>query len=190
MSTTETVRKIDGIELPPRGTWKLDKAHTTVGFAARHILTRVRGRFTDFDGTIVIGAGPEDSSAEVEIQTASITTDTQQRDEHLRSGDFLEVEKFPVMTFASTAVRPKGGNRFDLVGDLTIKDITNEVVLDTEFEGVGTSPYGTTVMSFSAKTRLLREDWDVSWNVALEAGGLLVGKEVDLELEVEAVLQQ
>lgn len=190
MSTAETVRHIDGIELPLKGTWKLDEAHTTVGFVARHILTKVRGGFTDFDGTIVIGEGPEDSSAVVEIQAASLSSGSEQRDEHVRSGDFLDVETYPVMTFTSKAVRPKGGNRFDLVGDLTIKDITNEVVLDTEFEGVGTSPWGTTVMSFSAKTRLFREDWDMTWNVALETGGLLVSKEIDIELEVEAVLQQ
>jgi polyisoprenoid-binding protein YceI len=190
VSQTETTRQIDGIELPPKGTWKLDQAHTMVSFVARHILTKTRGRFTDFDGTIVIGEGPDDSSVEVEIKTASIMSDTTQRDEHLRSGDFLEVEEYPVMTFKSTAVRPKGGNRFDLVGELTIKDITNEVVLDSEFEGVEKSPFGTTVMSFSAKTRIRREDWDMNWNVALETGGLLVSKEVDIELDVEAVLEQ
>jgi polyisoprenoid-binding protein YceI len=110
----------------------------------------------------------------------------QQRDDHLRSPDFLDVERFPKITFNSTAVRPREGGRFELVGDLTIKDITNEVVLDAEFLGWQQDPFGNTVASFSAKTEIEREDWDMTWNLAIESGGLLVGKKVEIEIEAEA----
>lgn len=188
MSQTEAPRMVDGIELPPAGTYAFDKAHTQVEFVARHMLTKTRGRFTEFDGQIVIGEGPEDSHVEVEIDAASIQTNQQMRDDHLGSGDFLEIEKYPKLTFKSTGVRLTGGNTFQLVGDLTIKDITREVVLDAEFDGSGPGLHGGTLAAFSARTEIDREDWDMTWNVVVETGGLLVGKTVQIEIAVEALL--
>ena len=192
MSQTETSRVIDGVALPPEGTWVFDKAHTTIGFVARHIVTKVRGRFNEFDGKVVIGEGPEDSSVEVEIDLASVETKTDMRDDHLRSPDFFDIEKHPKMTFRSREVRPTGGNTFQLVGDLTIKDITNEVVLDAEFLGYGPGPYGSegpVIAGFSARAEVDREAWDLTWNLALETGGWLVGRKVQLEIDTELHLQ-
>lgn len=188
MPETMTERVYQGIALPPVGTYRFDKAHTELGFVARHMISRVRGRFTEFDGTIVIGESLEDSYVEVEIEAASIWTNTGMRDDHLRSGDFLEAETYPELTFRSTAVRPTGGTTFQLVGDLTIKDTTNEVVLDAEFLGFGPGSQGGTVVAFTAKTEIDREDWDMTWNMAVETGGLLVGKTVQIEIDVEALL--
>ncbi len=188
MSETMTKRGYQGIALPPVGTYRFDKAHTELGFVARHMISKVRGRFTEFDGKIVIGDSLEDSYVEVEIDAASIWTNTGMRDDHLRSGDFLEAETYPKLTFRSTAVRPTGGTTFQLVGDLTIKDTTNEVVLDAEFLGFGPGSQGGTVVAFTAKTEIDREDWDMTWNMAVETGGLLVGKTVQIEIDVEALL--
>lgn len=181
------VKGIGGVQMPPAGKYELDLAHTAVEFVARHILTKVRGRFTDFSGWIEIGDTPEESSAEVEIKTASIQTNTEQRDEHLKSDDFLNVERWPVMTFRSTGVRHTGGANFELDGDLTIRDVTRRVTLKGEYFGTETNPYGKTVLAATARTTLRREDWNVSWNMVLETGGFLVSKEVDLEIEVEAI---
>lgn len=192
MSQTQTVRVIEGIELPPVGTWVFDPAHTNIGFVARHMLAKVRGRFNDFDGTIVIGERPEDSTAVVEIDTASVETKTDMRDDHLRSPDFFDSERFPKMTFRSTEIRPTGGNTFQLVGELTIKDVTNLVTLDAEFHGYGPGldPDGPLVAFFSARAEVDRENWDLTWNVAVETGGVLVGKRVQIEIETELQLQQ
>jgi polyisoprenoid-binding protein YceI len=184
---TDAARQIAGLELPPAGKYELDIAHTAVEFVARHILTKVRGRFTDFSGWIEVGENPEESTAEVEIKTASIQTNTEQRDQHLKSDDFLNVEKWSVMTFRSTAVRHTGGATFELEGDLTIRDVTRRVTLAGEYLGTDANPYGKTVLAATAKTTLAREDWNVSWNMALETGGFLVSKTVDLEIEVEAL---
>lgn len=188
MARSEGVLEVEGITLPPAGTYVFDKAHTEIGFVARHMLSKARGRFTEFDGSIVIGETPQDSRVEVEIDATSITTNQGMRDDHLRSGDFLEAETYPKLTFKSTEVRPTGGNGFELVGDLTIKGVTREVVLEAEFLGSGPGLQGGTVAAFSAKTEIEREDWDMSWNVAVETGGLLVGKKVRIEIDVEALL--
>jgi polyisoprenoid-binding protein YceI len=180
------VREIDDVSLPPAGKYELDVTHTQVEFVARHMLTKMRGRFVEFEGTIVVGEGPEDSSVEVEIKTDSVQTNQEQRDEHLKSADFFEVENHPVMTFRSTAVRHTGGNKFELDGDLTIKDTTKPITLTGEFLGWGKDPYDNTILSASAKTEISREDWDLTWNMAVETGGFLVGKKVGLEIEVEA----
>ena len=187
MPAAEAVRDVGGLTLPAVGKWEIDPNHSSVEFVARHVLTKTRGRFKEFSGTIEVAEKPEDSRVGVEIDAASIDTDTPDRDNHLRSPDFLDVEKFPKLTFVTKELRPKGGNRFDLVGDLTIRDVTREVVLDTEYVGVNDSPWGTVLATFSARTTLEREDWGVTWNVVIETGGLLVGKSVDIELEVEAI---
>jgi polyisoprenoid-binding protein YceI len=183
---SQDIREVAAVSMPPAGRWELDPAHSSAEFVARHVLTKARGRFGTLSGTIDVADRPEDSSVEVEIDAASIITGVQQRDDHLRSPDFLDVERFPKLTFKSTSVRPTGESRFELVGDLTIKDITNEVVLEAEFLGWQQDPFGNTVASFSAKTEIEREDWDMSWNVAIESGGLLVGKKVEIEIEAEA----
>ena len=184
---TEPVKEIAGLQPPPPGKYELDRAHTAVEFVARHILTKVRGRFTDFDGWIQVDENPEESSIEVEIKTASIQTNVEQRDNHLKSDDFLNVEKWPAMTFRSAAVRNAGGATFELEGDLTIRDVTRRVTLQGEYLGTDTNPSGSTVLAATAKTTLVREDWNVSWNMMLETGGFLVSKTVDLEIEVEAI---
>ncbi len=186
--TTQAATQVREVSFPQAGTWKIDVAHTTVEFVARHMLTKSRGRFTGFEGTIEVAEHPEDSKVEVSIDTATIQTNQEMRDNHLKSEDFLDVEKFPVMTFRSTALRPIGDTTFQLVGDLTIKDIAREVVLDAEFLGWGPGPQGGSVMAFTAKTEIEREEWDVAWNMAAETGGFLVGKKVQIELEVEANL--
>ncbi|HET9724657.1 MAG TPA: YceI family protein [Actinomycetota bacterium] len=188
MSETTRKREYQGVSLPPAGRYRFDKAHTELGFVARHMISKVRGRFTEFDGAIEIGETIEDSRVEVEIDAASIWTNTGMRDDHLRSGDFLEAETYPKLTFHSTGVRPTGGTTFQLVGDLTIKDTTSEVVLDAEFLGFGPGSQGGTVVAFTARTEIDREDWDMTWNVAVETGGLLVGKKVQIEIDVEALL--
>jgi polyisoprenoid-binding protein YceI len=180
-------RTVDGLQPPAPGKYELDQAHTAVEFVARHILTKVRGRFTDFTGWIDVAEPIENSSVHVEVKTGSIQTNTEQRDEHLKSDDFLNVEQYPVMTFESTAIRHVGGAGFELEGDLTIRDTTRRITLAGEFLGTGTDPYGKTILSASARATLAREDWNVNWNMVLETGGLLVSKTVDLELEVEAV---
>jgi polyisoprenoid-binding protein YceI len=191
MAQTGLARVIEGVELPPAGTYTFDPTHTTVEFVARHMLSKVRGRFNGFDGKIVIGETLEDSFAEVELDAASIETKTDMRDNHLRSADFLDVENHPKIVFRSKEIRPTGGNAFELVGDLTIKDITNEVVLEAEFHGFGRGPMPDAPIhaAFSAVGEIDREDWDMTWNVAVETGGVLVGKKVKIEIETEILLQ-
>lgn len=192
MSQTETTREIEGVQLPPAGTYAFDKAHTSIGFVARHMLSKVRGRFDDFDGKVVIGQGLGDSHVEIEIDAASVETRTDMRDNHLRSADFFDVEKYPKLTFRSREIRPTGGNTFQLVGDLTVRDVTNEVVLDAEFLGFGPGPHGPdspVLAAFTASTEMDREDWDLTWNMAVETGGFLVGKKVRLEIDTELLLQ-
>jgi polyisoprenoid-binding protein YceI len=189
MSDVSSTRSINGIEVPPAGAYAFDKAHTTLGFVARHMLSKVHGRFTDFDGQVKIGDSIGDSSVNVEIKVDSITTDNEGRDQHLRSADFLEVEAHPTLTFTSTAFRPGTGNAFELDGDLTIKGETNPVTLKGEFLGWGPGMRGDTLASFSASTTIDREDWDLTWNVAVETGGWLVGKKVDIVIDADLVLE-
>jgi polyisoprenoid-binding protein YceI len=192
MSETTTIsatRTVDGVEVPSAGTWAIDKSHSHVGFSVRHLgVAKTRGRFGDFDGTVVVAERPEDSTAEVTIAAASVDTRDETRDGHLRSGDFLDAETFPNMTFRSTAVR-RDGRGWKIDGELTIKDVTRTVTLDAEFDGAEGDPWGGTRAAFSATTELNREDFGLTWNQVLESGGLLVGKTVKVELEVELVRQ-
>jgi polyisoprenoid-binding protein YceI len=183
----QAARVIEGVELPPAGTYAFDPAHTEIAFVARHMLSKVRGKFEGATGTIVIGDTLDDSSVEVDLDAASLTTGTQMRDDHLRSGDFLLVEEHPKLTFRSTGVRPTGERTFDLTGDLTIKGITKPVTLQATYLGWGPNHQGTPMVAFEAKTTIEREDWDITWNVAVETGGFLVGKKVDIEINVEAL---
>jgi polyisoprenoid-binding protein YceI len=172
--------------LPPAGKYELDPGHSTIEFVARHMISKVRGRFTEFHGTVEVGDSPETSSAEVEVVTGSVTTHLDQRDTHLKSGDFFELEKYPTFSFRSTAVRVTGDDTFEIDGDLTIKDVTNPVTFKGEYLGWGPDMNGDPMFAASAKTTVDREDWDMTWNMAVETGGFLVSKKVDVEIEVEA----
>lgn len=171
------------------GTWKLDPTHTRIGATARHLMvTKVRGHFTGFDGTITVGESPETSSVEVTIDASTINTGTTDRDAHLTSADFLDVENHPQLTFSSTRVVPHG-DRWKLIGDLTIRGATHPIELDLEFLGVQTDPWGNQKAAFGLSGTLDREKWGLVWNVALESGGVLVSKKFDIEIEAQAALQ-
>jgi polyisoprenoid-binding protein YceI len=185
-----SVRQWEGLTIPTPGTFALDTAHTRVGFVAKHMMvTKVRGNFVEFDGKITIAENPLESSVEVVIKAASINTSQPDRDGHLRSDDFLAAEKFPDITFRSTGVAVPDGDEFKLVGDLTIRDVTRTVELKVEFGGTGTNPWGMEIFGFSAETEINREDFGLTWNQALETGGVLVGKKVKIEIEGESARQ-
>ncbi|MCA1676325.1 MAG: YceI family protein [Actinobacteria bacterium] len=187
MASTFT-REHQGVQIPDAGTYALDRGHTTIEFVGRHLMiTKVRGRFTDFDGQIVIGESPEQSSVEVNVNAASVDSSDEKRDGHLRSPDFLDVERYPAITFRSTRVEIGSGGSGKVTGDLTIRDVTRPVTLDVEFDGAAPDPWGGRRLGFSATTEIDREDWGLTWNVAMETGGVLVSKKIRLELNVEAV---
>ena len=174
---------------PLRSTWAIDPAHTDVGFAVKHLMiSTVRGRFGSVRGTIDLDEGDlAGSSVEVEIDAASIDTRQEQRDAHLRSPDFFDVEAFPLITFRSRAVASRGDGRFDVTGDLTIHGVTREVVLEATDEGRGIDPWGNEKAAFAAETRIDRRDFGLGWNQALETGGVLVANEIRITLDVQAV---
>jgi polyisoprenoid-binding protein YceI len=171
------------------GTWDIDPAHTRLGFAARHaMVATVRGGFDVFSGTIVIDqANPAASSAEVEIDAASISTGNEQRDQHLASADFLDAENFPKIIFQSTSAEEVDADTYKLNGTLTIRGEARPVVLELDFQGTGGDPFGNTRAGFEGKTTINRKDWGLSWNVAIEGGGILVGEKVKIELDVSAI---
>ena len=181
---------LDGITLPEPGAYEIDPAHTDVAFVAKHLMvTKVRGRFADVAGTVHIAGDPLDSWVDVTIDAASIDSRSEDRDGHLRSPDFLDVEQYPTLRFRSSAVRHVGGDRFEVDGDLTIKDVARPVTLDLTLDGVVGDPWGGRRMAFSAATEIDRDDWGLTWNVALETGGVLVSRRVRIELEGQAVQQ-
>jgi polyisoprenoid-binding protein YceI len=189
-TTTPAIRIVDGEELPAPGKYGLDVSHSQVGFAVRHLMvSKVRGRFSDFAVTIEIADNPFESSVAATIQTASVDTRDEQRDGHLRSGDFFDVEAWPTMTYQSRSVREAGKGRYIVDGDLTIKGVTQSVPLELTFEGGATDPWGGVRIGFSAKAELDREAFGLTWNQALETGGVVVGKKVTIEIEAEAVKQ-
>jgi polyisoprenoid-binding protein YceI len=171
--------------------WNLDPAHSSIQFSVRHMMiSTVRGRFEEFSGTFVLNEdNPTDSSIDVVINSASLSTLEDQRDTHLRSPDFLDTEKYPNITFKSTRIEQVDDHHGRLIGDLTVKDGTNEVILDVEYAGQAKSPYGTTSAGFTASTKINRKDWELVWNQALETGGVLVGDEVIIDIEIELVKQ-
>jgi polyisoprenoid-binding protein YceI len=189
MSTVQTLtREVGGRAVPAPGSYTMDPTHSSVEAVARHLMvTKVRGRFSQFAGTVEIAEDPLESRVEAEIQAASIDTNEPQRDEHLRSPDFLDAERFPTLRFTSTAVRPVGQARWQVDGELTIRDVTRPVTLDVEFLGAGTDPYDNEKIAFSATTELDREAFGMTWNQALETGGVLVSKTLQVELEIQAV---
>ncbi len=173
-------------------TYKIDDAHTKVGFSVRHLgISNVHGKFTELEGSIDFDkAAIADSSVQATIGVKSIDTDNQKRDDHLRSPDFFEVSKHPSITFQSKKITDIQGDKFTIVGDLEINGVKKEVELATTFEGAVTDPWGNDRVGFSASTTINRKDFGLSWNKLLETGGLVVGEEVKINLEVEGIKQK
>lgn len=171
------------------GTYVIDPSHTRIGFVARHaMVTKVRGAFNDFEGTAVFdGADPGATNVTLTIKAASIDTRNAQRDEHLRSNDFLAMEAHPEITFVSTAFRQTDDSSFDLTGDLTIKGVTRSVTIPFSYEGAATDPFGNLRVGFEGSVTINRRDFGVAWNAALETGGVLVSEKITLEFEVSAI---
>ena len=194
MSTTEItnplVRIVAGLEVPAAGTYALDVSHSSVNFSVRHLMvSKTKGRFTDFTGSVVIAEDPLASSVEVEIQVASVDTRDETRDGHLRSPDFFDAETHPVITYRSTKVTPDDSGTWTVEGDLTVHGTTVAVPLEVSFEGGAKDPWGGARIGFSARTELDRDAFGLTWNQALETGGVLVGKQVKIDIEAEAVQQ-
>jgi polyisoprenoid-binding protein YceI len=188
--TTVSSRTVDGVEYPAVGTFAIDTSHTRLGFAVRHMaVSKVRGDFKDFSGMLELAEDPVDSKVSVTIQAGSVDTHDENRDNHLRTNDFFDVENHPTWTFTSTAIRPISATEWNVDGDLTIRGVTRQVTLDATLEGVVQDPYGMHRVGFSATTSIDREDFGVSFNGVMEAGGLVVGKKVDIDIEAEATFQ-
>ena len=171
------------------GTWTIDATHTRIGFVARHaMVTKVRGAFNEFEGSAAVDA--EDftkSTATLTIEAASIDTRNEQRDGHLRSNDFLDMDEYPEITFVSTGMISNGTNSLELTGDLTIKGVTRAVTVPFEFEGLATDPFGNVRAGFEGSVSINRKDYGITWNAALETGGVLVSDKIKLEFEVSAI---
>ena len=171
------------------GTYAIDPTHSRIGFVARHaMVTKVRGSFNEFEGSGYFDAeNPAGSHLQLTIQAASIDTRNADRDGHLKSNDFFDMETYPEITFVSSAVEQLDAESYRVTGDLTIKGVTKPVTVDFEYTGTAVDPYGNTRVGFEGKTTVNRKDWGVSWNAALEAGGVLVSEKVTLEFEVSAI---
>ncbi|NLD76654.1 MAG: YceI family protein [Acidimicrobiales bacterium] len=191
MSTTTAPTAVSAIATDLTGDYAIDPTHSRVGFSARHaMVTKVRGSFTEFEGSGHLDASdPSKSSVSMTIQAASIDTRNADRDGHLRSNDFFDMEKYPEIKFVSTSVEQTADDEFTVTGDLTIKDVTKPVSVEFEYSGSAVDPYGNTRIGFEGKTVVNRKDWGVNWNAALEAGGVLVGEKVTLEFEISAIRQ-
>jgi polyisoprenoid-binding protein YceI len=171
------------------GTWTIDPIHSEVGFAVRHMMvSKVRGKFKTFSGELVTGENPLDSSVTAEIDLASIETGAEQRDDHIRSADFFEVETYPTMTYRSTGVRADGDD-YVVDGELTLKGVTKQVPLTLELNGFGPDPYGGTRAGFTATTEINRRDFNVNFSAPMQNGGMVVADKVTIHLEIEAVLK-
>ena len=186
-TTTTATRIVDGTVLPAPGAWEIDPGHADVGFTGRHfMMTKVRGRFPDVAGTVVVADDMRSSRVDVVIGMASVESGNAARDEHLRSAEMFDVERFPQATFRSVHVE-WDGSRGVVHGDLTIRDVTRRVPLTVSYEGSVRDPWGGDRAVFSAQTTVNREDFGITWNMALEAGGVLVSKEVTINIEVETL---
>ena len=169
----------------PAGTWSVDPSHTEVGFVARHLMvSKVRGNFADVAGTVVVADDVTASTVDVTVQMASVDTRSADRDTHLKSADFFDVENYPTMRFVSTSFDGE-----ELSGDLTIKDVTKPVTFDVEFEGVQADPWGNTKAGFEAEAEIKRADWGLTWNAAIEGGGVLVSDKIKIVLDVQLLKQ-
>ena len=171
------------------GTWEIDPVHSEVGFTARHMMvSKVRGRFTTFSGEIALGENPEQSSVTATIDLTSINTGNEQRDQHIRSADFFEVNKYTTMTYRSTGIRAEG-DHYIVDGELTLKDVSKEVPLTLELNGFGPDPYGGTRAGFTATAEINRRDFGVNFSAPMETGGVVVSDKIAIQLEIEAVLK-
>ncbi len=172
-------------------TWTIDTAHSEINFTVRHMMiSNVRGQFERFTGTVdFVEENPAQSSVDVQIEAASINTREEKRDAHLRSNDFLAADQYPYLTFKSKRVEVVDETRGKIYGDLTIRGVTKPVVLDVEYSGMAKSPWGTMSAGFSATTKISRKEWGLEWNAALETGGVLVGDEIKINIELEIVQQ-
>ena len=176
--------------ITPVRTYQIDKAHSEATFQVRHLLSRVRGRFSDFAGSILFDeAAPSRSAVEFTVQTSSIDTAEPDRDKHLRSADFFDVENFPTLTFTSESVTPRGGGHFDVAGTLTIRGTSKAITIPIAYLGTARDPWGRERAAFEAEVTLNRKDFGLNWNAALETGGFLVGDEVRVSLSIQAVAQ-
>ncbi len=173
------------------GTYVIDPAHSRFGFVARHaMVTKVRGSFHDFTGTLSLyETDPTSGSGELNIVATSIDTGNEQRDGHLRSNDFFDMETYPELTYRSTGIEALGDDRYKVTGDLTIKDVTKSVTLDVEYTGAAVDPYANVRIGLEGRTVVNRKDWGVNWNAPLEAGGVLVGEKIILEIDISAIKQ-
>jgi polyisoprenoid-binding protein YceI len=171
------------------GTYTLDPTHTDIGFTVRHaMVTNVRGTFHEHEGTLTIdGERPENSKASIDVAMASVDTGAPDRDGHLRSGDFFDVETFPRMSFRSTHAEERGGDAYRMTGDLTIRGVTRPITIDLEFNGSATDPFGNQRIGFEGTAELLRSDWGLTYNAALETGGVLVGDRIKLTFDISAI---
>ncbi len=174
------------VTLPRTGIWAIDPSHSSIEFVAKHlVVSKVRGRFASFSGSVQVAEPIEASEVDVTIESASISTNDDDRDGHVRSGDFLDVESFPALSFRSTGVHNRSGDDWTIPGELTIRDVTRAVALDVEYLGVFNDPWGNPKAAFAASATIDREEFGITWNAALETGGVLVGKTVKIELDVQ-----
>jgi polyisoprenoid-binding protein YceI len=184
MSATQMIA---GVELPAAGTWSIDPGHAEVAFVGRHFgLSKVRGRFAGVDGTVHVAADPTESTVDVTIDMASVQSGSADRDNHLRSADFFDVDNHPSARFHSTAIAFEGTHG-TVTGDLTIKGVTQAVVLDVEYLGYARDPWDNDRAAFSATATVNREDWGLTWNMVLDSGGLVVSKQIKLEIDIELI---
>jgi polyisoprenoid-binding protein YceI len=189
VTTVPGTRAVDGRPVPEAGTWTIDPSHASFEFVARHLMAKVRGRFSGVSGAAEIAEHPEASTLHVEIDASTVNTSDPNRDAHLRSSDFFGVEEHPTIAFRSTAVRPGASEtEWKVDGELTIRGVTRPVTVDVEFLGAGSDPWGNQRIGFSGVvSEVNREDWGLTWNAALETGGFLLARTVRLEIEAELI---
>jgi polyisoprenoid-binding protein YceI len=189
-ATAPQVHDFKGVTVPAPGTFVIDGTHSQVGFVVRHLMvSKVRGRFAEYEGTVNVAENLVDSTVDVTVKVASIDTREEARDNHLRADDFFSAETFPELTFKSTKVEHKGGSKFAVTGDLTIRGTTKPVTLDATFEGVVQDPWGGQRIGFTATAEIDRYDFGLTYNAAIEAGGVVISRKITIELEIEAVRQ-
>lgn len=186
---TTAVATVDPALAALTGEYTIDPAHSSIGFTVRHaMVTNVRGGFAQHEGTLRLdGTDPSRSTASIDVDIASVDTGMTDRDAHLRGADFFDAEKFPKMTFRSTAAEQLGGDKYRITGDLTIKDVTRPLAIDLEFQGAATDVYGNERVGFEGGAEILRSDWGLTWNAALEAGGVMVSDKVKLTFDISAI---
>lgn len=194
--TADTATAVATLDVDPAlaaltGDYVIDASHSSIGFTVRHaMVTNVRGTFAEHEGALHLdGAAPSRSTASIEVKIASIDTGIGDRDGHLRSGDFFDAETFPLMTFRSTEAQQLGGDKYRITGELTIKDVTRPLSIDLEFGGAATDVYGNERVGFEGSAEILRSDWGLTWNAALETGGVMVSDKVKLTFDISAIKQ-